>query len=310
MKGIYKKSVLKELAYQYLVTLIDYYSIIGSIKFLKKSVILTFGEDKDILNKLNYEQERYINNLKSRIKILNFTLKNEKNLYYENICRVFDELDNIYLNINKYIQELFENLTNAISTEIKYKFYYPRNNPKFITKDDLEKFMNYIKGFNIDDIKEFLTFTGVFEDCMIDDYSIRLKSLSENNLNNISNTNDNIKIKELNIDLEKNLDLFGLYENNDGKLGIIIPSVNDEKSSLVAVHELVHGYLVLKKNEINNEQVVYSEDLPILYELLYKKYNYFVNIDIHTTDIAQKLFNDYQNEPIAIQIDKAKKLIR
>ena len=138
---------------------------------------------------------------------------------------------------------------------------------------------------NIDNIKDFIIINGIYE---------------EHELDNILKN-----IKVLNIDCKDNIDFFGIYENSR----IIVPKIKDEQSTLINIHELIHNKLLSKENEIEKE-IVFGEDLPILYELLFQSENKFTNINIHKTDNAYKLYNDFNEEPFDIQIQKLKKLIK
>ena len=111
------------------------------------------------------------------------------------------------------------------------------------------------------------------------------------------------KVKQLDVDAQENIDMFGIYENG----GIVLPKVRDELSACITIHALVHNILLLKKEEITDRKIIYGEDLPIFYELLYQRTNSFSKQIIHTTDIAIKLLENYDEEPLSIQIEKVKK---
>ncbi len=82
--------------------------------------------------------------------------------------------------------------------------------------------------------------------------------------------------------------------------------VIDEKSSLIAIKELVHNVRPMNPEVSSNSLVVLHEDLAIFYELLYQKQNPFSNLKIHRTKLSMKLLQEYKSEPFLEQVEKIK----
>ncbi len=82
--------------------------------------------------------------------------------------------------------------------------------------------------------------------------------------------------------------------------------VIDEKSSLIAIKELVHNVRPTNPEPSSNSLVVSHEDLAIFYELLYQKQNPFSNLKIHRTKLSMKLLQEYKSEPFLEQVEKIK----
>ncbi len=248
-----------------------------------------FPNNQDIINTLKLEFNNYVKSLGIGLELLSFISRNERDLCYEDIIRYcYNSSENLKDGTN-YMKELFESLDTALELERAYKFRTPSSDPKYLQEDDIEKNISYIKGISFDGIREF-----IIDECIYDDRHFR-DCFS--------------RAKVLDVNSRENMDLFGVFENNNS-IKLVLPKITDEISTFINIHELVHYALLSKKDEIRDENIIYQEDIPIFYELLYKKYKEksFNNIDIHTTDIALRLLEDYNEEPFEIQIEKVKSM--
>lgn len=246
-----------------------------------------FPNDQQIINILNIEFINYVKSLGIELELLKFISKNERNLWYEDIIRYCYNSSENRKNIINYMKELFENLDIALDLERAYKFRVPDIEPKYLHEDDIEKNIAYIKGISFDSVREFIIDECVYDDKHFNDCFSRAKVLD--------------------INAKENMDLFGVFEGNNS-IKVVLPKIRDEISTFINIHELVHYAILERKSKICNNDIVYGEDIPIFYELLYKsnKEKSFEYIDIHTTDIALMLLKDYNEEPFEVQIEKVK----
>ena len=163
---------------------------------------------------------------------------------------------------------------------LAYKF--ERGKKTYGKFDDkaLEHLMNIAKGYDIRSIENFL----VANEMYTYDY---LRSG---------------RIKELDTELQDQY--FGVYDG-----GVVIPKVRDDKSAIIAIHYLVHNALFMNRDNIRNNKVVYSDEVPTFYEMLYKSNNGFIRCKTHESDVAKRLIRNYQNEPFMDIVKKVKKMI-
>lgn len=281
---------MKQSTYKYILE--QYRDVLEEIWRVRKTYLVdyiyskkVFKDNEKMRKTLRNEVNEYLENPRNELKIYNFLLKNERKLYAEDIHRILDSLQECYESRYPYIKELFENFETAIGMNLDYKFYLPKHKPEYIGKDTIDKYKLYAKGFNLDRVTDFLIETEVYSEETLD--------------------SEMKKVKQLDVDAQENIDMFGIYENG----GIVLPRVRDELSACITIHELVHNILLLKKEEIKESNIIYGEDLPVFYELLYQKTNSFARQIIHTTEIALKLLESYNEEPLSIQIEKVKKYI-
>lgn len=280
-------STKSELIKEYFNILSAYVDVVVPYIIYKYKSRKLFPNNQDIINILKNEFNNYIKSLGIELELLNFISKNERSLWYEDIIRYcYNSSENRKKGIN-YMKELFDSLDIALDLERAYKFNIPNNDPKYLQEDDIENNIAYIKGISFDAVREF-----IIDECIYDD-----KHFSD----------CFSKAKALDVNAKENIDLFGVFEGNNN-IKIILPKIKDEVSAFINIHELVHYAILERKDEICNDDIVYEEDIPIFYELLYKKNKEksFGNIDLHTTDIALMLLEDYNEEPFEVQIEKVK----
>lgn len=274
-----------EIIRQYLLS----YQEIAMVKFThwnyNQKIDKVFDNNENMKKLLQTELGNYLQNVKIEMQVLKFVLKNEKKLYLTDIYSLLDIFDKNYEVRFEYLQELINNLQTALDMEYSYRFYSPRKNIKYLDEKDYEDYINYVKGFNINRVKEFLVSEEIYE-----------KSDLEETLK---------KIKFLNVSPKDNLDFFGLFEN-----GLVIPKVNDDFSCIVAIHELVHQALVNNKEELQDDEIVFGEELPRFYEGVFIKQNDYVNLEIKMNNNVLEMLNDYKEENFKEQINKLKKLKR
>lgn len=246
---------------------------------------IVFKDNDDLRCKFRNEINEYVRSYLNEIKICNYLLRNERKLHAEDIYRILDDFTSEYESKCNYLEDIFTSLETALGMNLEYRFHIPKCKPNYLSKEDIEKYKRIAMGYSIERIILFLEEEMVFS---IDETDEQRQSL-----------------KELDIDILKNIDMFGVFDNGR----ILIPKVNDELSTLITIHELVHKSLILNKESIGDDSIVYGEDIPIFYELLFQNRNAFTRKKIHTTDIALKLLRTYKEEPFKEQIEKAKKLI-
>lgn len=274
-----------EIIRQYLLS----YQEIAMVKFThwnyNQKIDKVFDNNENMKKLLQTELGNYLQNVKIEMQVLKFVLKNEKKLYLTDIYSLLDIFDKNYEARFEYLQELINNLQTALDMEYSYRFYSPRKNIKYLDEKDYEDYINYVKGFNINRVKEFLVSEEIYEESDLEE---TLK-----------------KIKFLNVSPKDNLDFFGLFEN-----GLVIPKVNDDFSCIVAIHELVHQALVNNKEELQDDEIVFGEELPRFYEGVFIKQNDYVNLEIKMNNNVLEMLNDYKEENFKEQINKLKKLKR
>lgn len=238
--------------------------------------------DKKMAEKLKKELDIYLLNVYKELEVLKFLFKNEKHLYVNDIYRVIDKIDENYEKRFKFFENMFRNLQVALDMQLDYKFYIPQKYYKDLCDEDIKKYINEAKGFSINSVCDFLDYEKVMN-------PTRFNEIYKN-------------AKIIDCEASQNLDLFGFYTNDK----MILPKINDELSTLITIHEMVHYVLKNKKNL--DPKISYGEDLPKFYELLYKKNNDFIKININFTQEALMLLEVYNNESFEEQIIKLKKI--
>ena len=235
-------------------------------------------------NKLQNEFNKYIKSYNIYKKILNYILFNNNKIKYDNAIYIIDLLNERFEEIIAYIFNLFEDFNVASNMKLDYKFSINNNN-KFLDDNDYYHYINYIKGFNVDNISNFLINNNIYTPITFDEVYNKVKI----------------------IDCSK--EDYAIYAGINNNEDIMIPIIKDELSALINIHELVHKALLLKKNSINDNQIIDGETIPIFYEMLFQKQNKFCKEKLHQNSLACKLLNIYKNEPFDEQIIKLKRLI-
>lgn len=285
MGDIMKVNTYKDILEEYVYFIEDMITIGITYWLLNYQSKIVF-EDNDSLREIfRNEIKKYVSSYLKEIKIYNFLLKNERKLYAEDIYRILDDFVDEYEIKCNYLEEIFTSLETAIGMELEHRFYIPSKKPKYLTDEDIIRYKKIAVGYSYERIIEFLLEEEIYELDTIDEQKR--------------------EIKQIDVDPLENMELFGLFDNGH----VLIPKVKDELSTLIGIHELVHKSLVLNKELIGNDSIVYGEDLPIFYELLFQNANAFSKEKIHTTDIALELLRTYKEEPFMEQVEKAKKLI-
>ena len=207
-----------------------------------------------------------------------FMLKHERYLHYNDVIRTLNYMDDKCVEKFSYIDELLNNMEDACEMQQDYKFGLVNKNVDIV--EDINNYLNIAKGFTMDRVKDF-----VLEEEVLNDISY-YSAIKDSKI--LSASIDDIKA------------FSGVY---DGR--VIIPKVMDGKTALIAIHELVHKSLLMNKDLILNDNVIYSESLPIFYEHLFESQNKFIDFDIHEDHKADILLETYDDEPM---IEQAKKL--
>ena len=261
-------------------------------KLIQEKNDMTFEYMREYINsfnKLNDESRKklynvfhnYLNSYQTYKKVLNFMILNKNKITYDNASYILDLLDEQYEELLTSLFYILQDYNIASNMHMDYKF----NPNKDLSLDNYNKYINYIKGFNIDNISNFLIDNDVYTPELFD-----------------SVYND-FKV------IDCSYDDYYVYSGVNSEGNVMVPKVKDELSTLINIHELVHKRLLLCEKEIDNNLITNSEILPIFYEKLFKMNNKFCKLDIHNLEIVNMLINDYQNETFGEQIWKLKKII-
>ena len=148
-----KFSTKPDIINQYLLLRFEIITVKLTYLNYKRKVENVFENNERILTTLKKETDEYLESLYNEIKVLKFMYKNEKKLYTSNIYKVRNDFDKKYEERYFYLESLYANLQAALEMEWDSKFYIPRNKPKYLNEEDVEKYINYVKGFNFDIVK-------------------------------------------------------------------------------------------------------------------------------------------------------------
>ena len=241
----------------------------------------TFPDDDKIKKSFYNELKQYFEALKIEKSVCKYLMLNNHKLMFNDVFRTIDKLDEEGEKKLFYISDLIDLLSTACDLDLNCKFYIPRNKPIYIL--DVNEYINVAKGFTLDGVKDFLINERVYTD------------LTFNATKG--------KIKNLNVIGGDAKYYAGVY-----KKGIVLPTVKDDVTALIAVHELVHNALIINRNAIRDNSISNGEVLPILYEYLYADYNRYVSTYIHENEEAAILHHAYNGEPLFVQVEKLKEL--
>ncbi len=267
----------------YLGTLFDMISLKWCFWNYRRKIENTFKDSEGIITTLQNEVDKYLQNCKVELRVLKFMLKNEKKLYLNDIYDVLEMFDKNYEERYMFMQELIDNLQVALDLEFIYRFYMPKNKPKVLSEDDYGRYISYVKGFSINRVKNFLIDEGVYDEDTFDDALKHTKFLK--------------------VDAKDNLEMFGLFDK-----GLLIANVNDELSTLVAIHVFIHQALLNKRKDIADDDVSLGEEMSKFYEGLFKQESYFVDVELCFSDSVLEMLKDYKDEKFDDQIKKLKNI--
>ncbi len=241
-----------------------------------------FKNDQRIKKIFFEELSLYLKCIKYQKKVLRFLLKNEKVLNYNCINRTLDLVED-YGNENfKHIDYMLGMLKTACQMEADYKYYVPRKKFEYLDETNYDRFIRLASGFDIQVVKDFLIGHDVF------------------NLEEFKQVYSKAKILPVSCE---DTTFIGDFDG-----GYSIPKVVDDKTAIVCVHEMVNQSLKFNKEYIDNDEIVYGEELPIFYEMLYKEYNGLVKCDTNHNKLSEQLLNTYDSEPFMEQVKKLEKI--
>lgn len=231
---------------------------------------------KESKAKLKTEIERYLDLVRIEKKILRYIKKDFDYIKLNDIERFLDIIDTNY----EYRYIKLDNVLASFEENPNYKngFSFREIDSKQVYTD----YLNYVNGFNKDNIKEFMVGEKIFDEKQYDRVVRDAKILS--------------------IDASGNENIFGLSSNND----LVVPKICDEYSSLLWVYCLTRKSLTLRDDV--SSSIIDSDDLPIFYKLLFKEKNGHIKVEIPATKKATFLLHNYYNEPFDEQIKRLKKL--
>lgn len=255
-----------------------------ALQYLRSN--FAFNESYKLKFIINDNYIKYLESHYNQFKLLLYILFNINKLNIDDINEVSDAMFDDMNAVFAYTYDMIDSFTNAINMQANYRFELPHYKIESFNNNDYKDYLTYLKGYNVDSIANFLTdYAKVYD-----------QEQCEQEI-------DNLKIVDVN---KKEYEFFSGI--ND-KGNIMVPRIKDSKSTLILVHELIHKYLLLNKERINNDNIVYGEELPILYEMLYMDYNKLCKCKIHKNEIANKLYNEYDGQDINKQILKLKKIL-
>lgn len=221
---------------------------------LKKRVL---PNSKEIDIKLDEVFNNYKTNLKNEIKLTLFVINNAKKIDCNAANRLYDKLCLYDENNYDYMCDVFKRLKVALAKENPSYFYIPVNKVDIINDDNYKEFINIAKGFDIQNIKDFI--------CDNDIYNYEKLESVLHKTSFVEYGNDKI----------------GIYNDK-----LILPIVNDERSALQVIEILVRSSLLDYEDCINDDRVVNSRAIPIYYQMLYKSLNKFIKCDIKKSRLA------------------------
>ena len=242
------------------------------------------SSEKRIL--LKKEFNKYKESYKEYKKVLNFLLFNERKIFFEDGLSTLEIMDQIFTDVIDYIFRLIEMFETSRVLNLDYKFYIPSKQPRYILNYDRIDYINYAKGFNEDRVCYFLNDNQVYD------------------MNLYNAVMDEAKL------IHCSEDDYNAYARVDHNGQITMPYIKDEISTLVGIKQLIKKKLIIDKDTINDDRIIRGEYLPRLYELLFIDYNSFCKHKIHMDNVTKKLYEDYDNEPYNIQIDKLKRILK
>ncbi len=234
---------------------------------------------KEFLNELHL----YLKCVMYQRKVCKFIYKNEKELNGTCIDRGIDLLEEYGEANFRHMDYMISMLKTACEMEADYKFYMPRKKFEYIDENVYQKFIRLLCGYDIQNVKDFLVNCDVMN---LEEYDKIYGSAKVLPISCVDTT------------------FIGDFEG-----GFSIPKVVDDKTALVCLHVLVHQSLKFNKQYIDNDKIVYGEELPIFYEMLYKAYNGFIKCNTNQNEISKQLLDNYESEPFMEQVRKLEKLI-
>ena len=242
---------------------------LGSVYKNKIEYFKKMNKMPEAKEKLNEELKRYLQLLDIDKKLITYILKEFDWISLSDIERMLDIFDDNY-------EDRALRLDSVLNEYDEYRYY--DNGFAFAQVDEdriYKECLNYVHGFNPNNIKEFMLRHEIFD----------------------KETYDNVAkdAKILDVNAKENIDMFGCFDK-----GLVVPKIKDELSSLIWIHEMVHKALQSHENSIIRN----TEDLPIFYELLFSKYNHFAKEKVHSTKDAKRLLAWYNKEPFEEQVNK------
>ena len=243
-----------------------------------------YFKDNERIEKIFFDElVSYFDCVKYQKKVLNFLYWNNNNLSSDCIDITIDLVDKYGKENFEHIDYMLGMLKTACCMDAEYKFYVPRKKFEYLNAENYDKFIRIASGFDILSIKDFL---------MVHDV-LNFKEFDE-----IYNNSKIIPIDCV------DTTFIGEFEG-----GWKLPEVYNDKTALVCLHELVHQSLQLNIPYIENDDIVYGEELPIFYEMLYKKCNGLIKCDTNYNEISDELLKSYHSEPFMEQVKKLERLI-
>lgn len=99
------------------------------------------------------------------------------------------------------------------------------------------------------------------------------------------------------VDIKINQDFIGCYFNKDEqnriiKIRLIIPILENDITVMLAIHEYVHGYIMLDKINTTDIEEDEEEVLPMFYEYLYYLENRNKEIEEYRINMIKTVFTE------------------
>ena len=239
-----------------------------------------FSDYEEMNMKMGIEVSKCLQSITIELKVLYFIFLNEKNLFATDIYEILDRLDENYEERFLFLEEIFGSIQEAIDMDLAYRFYIPKKKPKFLTNGDLQKYLNYVKGFNAHRLEDFILKEGIF------DKETLLEILNQSVV--------------LNVNASQFMDVFEIEESSQR---LILPTIKNQLSFSINLHLFIKKALSMHQESSKSvENTLFS-----FYDKLLVKYNVFMQEFSKNTEEVNYLLENYNGEKFVEQLNKLKR---
>ncbi len=233
---------------------ISFYRVKRKLLNIKSNVL---PNNKEMDDKLNKAFNDYLTNLKNQIKITLFVIYNANKLDFNAVNILYNALCLNNENNYNYMFDVFNRFKVSLAKENPSYFYVPSKGVDIINKDNYSNYINIAKGFDIQNVKEFIYDNDIY---------------NKGELRDLLHNTEYVDYGDKQI---------GIYNDK-----LVLPKVNDDRSALLAVELLVRCSLLDLEDSIDDKEIVKSRAIPVYYQMLYKKKNKFISCDIRKSRLA------------------------
>lgn len=172
--------MLIALSPDYFIIITDKIDISLTMLLIKVFNLPYFDGKDEIYEKLNSQIELYRKGIKEEKNLLDYILKNQKRLYYDDIADTLEELAPIQKKRIDHIEYILEKASFALSERSKNHFRYYGREDWYLTVEGLEELKKKVQGFSDENLIRFLLEEKVYND--IDLSGVRRSILSEKSI--------------------------------------------------------------------------------------------------------------------------------